>query len=118
VNHQYIDEHSLAERYLHHTLAPAERAEFEAHLVDCAECTDRLLLAEMFHVRNGKSSSPALNRTEVFGLPEEQFEMPWRAQFVARLTPWQLLLIAISSAILLLLIPSAYLLWEVHQLRP
>jgi len=61
VDHHYIDEHSLADRYLDHDLPPKEGGEFEAHLVDCQECRDRLLLAEMFHARNdmGKPTSSA-----------------------------------------------------------
>jgi anti-sigma factor RsiW len=58
MDHRYIDEHSLADRYLDRALAPAERGEFEAHLVDCQECRDRLLLAEMFHARNGLNKLP------------------------------------------------------------
>jgi anti-sigma factor RsiW len=53
MDHRYIDEQQVAERYVKHTLGAAERAAFEAHLVDCQECADRLLLAEMFHARNG-----------------------------------------------------------------
>lgn len=59
MDHRYIDDHSVAERYLDHTLPPGERSRFEAHLVDCQECTDRILLAEMFHSRNGHVPLPA-----------------------------------------------------------
>ena len=48
MNHRYIDEHSVAERYLEHALPPAEYDAFEAHLVQCDECSDRLLLAQIF----------------------------------------------------------------------
>jgi hypothetical protein len=48
MDHLYIDQHSLAERYVANILEVAERASFQAHLVDCQECTDRVLLAEMF----------------------------------------------------------------------
>lgn len=48
MNHRYIDESSVAERYLRHTLAPGERVEFERHLTGCEECADRLLLAQIF----------------------------------------------------------------------
>ena len=37
---------------------PEELREFEEHLVDCQECADRLLLAEMFHARNGHKPKP------------------------------------------------------------
>jgi hypothetical protein len=53
MDHAYIDANSVAERYLDHALSPEELREFEEHIVDCQECADRLLLAEMFHARNG-----------------------------------------------------------------
>jgi Putative zinc-finger len=48
MNHRYIDEHSVAERYLEHALPPAEHDAFEAHMVQCDECSDRLMLAQIF----------------------------------------------------------------------
>lgn len=54
MDHSYIDTHSVAERYLEQQLSPEELRQFEEHIVDCQECSDRLLLAEMFHARNGR----------------------------------------------------------------
>jgi hypothetical protein len=48
MTHRYIDEHSVAERYLERALPPQDHDAFEAHLVECDECTDRLLLAQIF----------------------------------------------------------------------
>jgi Putative zinc-finger len=53
MDHAYIDANSVAERYLDHALSPEDLRAFEEHIVDCQECADRLLLAEMFHARNG-----------------------------------------------------------------
>jgi hypothetical protein len=53
MDHAYIDANSIAERYLNHALSSEDLREFEEHIVDCQECADRLLLAEMFHARNG-----------------------------------------------------------------
>ncbi len=53
MDHAYIDANSIAERYLNHALSPLDLRDFEEHIVDCQECADRLLLAEMFHARNG-----------------------------------------------------------------
>jgi hypothetical protein len=53
MDHAYIDANSIAERYLKHALSPEDLRDFEEHIVDCQECADRLLLAEMFHARNG-----------------------------------------------------------------
>ncbi|HVP00538.1 MAG TPA: hypothetical protein VMT15_20840 [Bryobacteraceae bacterium] len=61
MDHTYIDRNSVAERYLNHSLEPGELREFEEHIVDCQECGDRLLLAEMFHARNGIAPTPDPN---------------------------------------------------------
>jgi anti-sigma factor RsiW len=108
MDHRYIEEHSVAGRYLDHDLTTQERAEFETHLVDCQECTDRVLLAEMFHARNGHKAAES-------GRHEQEAEPPpLRVRFVSLLSPWQLFLILAGAAILLVLVPSLLLLW----LRP
>ena len=99
MDHRYIEEHSVVDRYLDHTLAAADRAKFEAHLVDCQECTDRVLLAEMFHARQPLPEPPA---------------QPLRSRFVAQFRPWQLLMIFAVMTLLLLAIPTAYFLWQLH----
>lgn len=96
MDHRYIDQYAVAERYLNHSLPPADRAAFEAHLVDCQECTDRLLLAEMFHARQPD------------GLPPGP-----RSSLVLRLKPWQLALLAII-ALLALAIPVSVFLASLH----
>jgi anti-sigma factor RsiW len=88
MDHRYIDEHSVAERYVAKTLSPEDRSQFEAHLVDCSECTDRVLLAEMFH-------------------HEQQDEpLPLRAQLAGRVKPWQLALLFAITVLVLLAIPA------------
>jgi len=99
MDHRYIEEHSVAERYLDNELGPRDRAAFEAHLVDCQECTDRLLLAGMFHARQNKP------------VPEV---LPRRSRFVAQFKPWQIVAIFAITALLLLAIPTAYFLWQLH----
>ena len=42
MDHKFINEVELVERYLMGRLAPEESAEFEAHFVDCQECVGRL----------------------------------------------------------------------------
>ena len=46
MDHTPISEGDLAERYATDRLAAEERAAFEAHLVDCAECLDRVEAAQ------------------------------------------------------------------------
>jgi hypothetical protein len=59
IDHGYIDGHAVAEGYIGHTLSLEVREAFERHLVDCQECADRVLLAEMFQARlqNGAAAS-------------------------------------------------------------
>lgn len=42
MDHAYIDEHDIANRYVMRTLSEAQTAEYEAHFIDCAECLDRV----------------------------------------------------------------------------
>jgi anti-sigma factor RsiW len=99
MNHAYIDDNAVVEAYLRHRLSLDDIPRFEAHLVDCEECRDRLLLAEMFHARNGK---PAVLQPA----PEPE-PLPNRAKLVANLEPWQIWAILIAAALLLVLIPAA-----------
>jgi hypothetical protein len=92
MDHAYIDANSIAERYLDHALSPDELREFEEHIVDCQECADRLLLAEMFHARNGHK-------------PKQDREMVAR---VVLYKPKRVILMLIAAG---LAIPAAYLLW-------
>ena len=112
MDHRFIEQHSVADRYLDHALPPAQRAAFEAHLVDCQECTDRVLLAEMFHNRNG-AAAPMEASPQI----PQQPQPPLRARFVAAYTPWQLFLMLTAAAMLLVLIPLGYFLWELHVLQ-
>lgn len=97
MDHRFIDENSVAARYIDNALSPKDREAFEKHLVDCQECTDRLLLAGMFHARQASAAPPD--------------EIPLRARFAARLSPLQLVLIFVVAAMLLLAIPSFVMLY-------
>ena len=113
MDHRYIDENSVAERCLEHALPRDEHDAFESHVVDCEECTDRLLLAQIFleHKPLRKTPDPKLNREAALAL------MPRRAQVAAWLKPWQLLLLAVLAAAALLAIPTAYFLIELARLN-
>ncbi len=50
MDHAYIAEHSLIERYHLGQLPPDEEARFEAHFVGCQECTEELELARGFRL--------------------------------------------------------------------
>jgi hypothetical protein len=87
MDHRYIDEHSVAQRYVGDDLTPVDREAFEAHLVDCQECTDRVLLAEMFQTRERK-------------------KVPVLARLAASLKPWQIVVIFAITVALLALVPA------------
>ena len=91
MDHSHIDEHSVASRYIANELSAKERAAFEAHMVDCQECTDRILLAGIFHARQPKDSHP---------------DLPLRAKLAVKLAPWQLVVLFAITALLLLAIPA------------
>jgi predicted anti-sigma-YlaC factor YlaD len=97
MDHRFIDEFSVAKRYVENALPPDERVAFEAHLVDCQECTDRLILAGMFHTRNGvrKAAEPPVPTAPRL-----------RTGLVVRLTRRQLALICAAAVLLLLAIPT------------
>jgi Putative zinc-finger len=42
MEHSYIEERNIAERYLSGKLTPEERMRFEEHFLDCTQCLDRL----------------------------------------------------------------------------
>jgi len=46
MDHEYIEEHQVADRYAMGTLPAAEAERFEEHYLSCPECLDRLELAE------------------------------------------------------------------------
>jgi len=97
MDHRYIDEHLVAERYLSNSLAPGDRDAFERHMVDCQDCTDRILLAGIFH-----SHSP-----NGIATPAQP-----RPALVVRLKPATLLSIVLISLLMLLAIPVAVWLFE------
>jgi hypothetical protein len=48
MEHSYIEDHHIADRYLAGKLSTEELMRFEEHFVDCAECIDRLRTVDEF----------------------------------------------------------------------
>jgi Putative zinc-finger len=48
MDHHYIEQQNISDRYLLRKLPPEERARFEEHFFDCRECLDRLETTEDF----------------------------------------------------------------------
>lgn len=113
MNHQYIDQHDIAGQYLRKELAEPDRDAFQAHLVDCPECADRVLLAEMFHAK--PAADP--NVIPVPGFTMTQPELPLRARIVAHLSPWQLALLLLCAVAVLLAAFGALYWWELQNVR-
>jgi anti-sigma factor RsiW len=101
VNHAYIDQHDVAGRYLRKLLDDGDRSAFEIHLVDCAECADRVLLAEMLEAEIDRPVPPPL---------------PLRARWAAQRTPAELGWLAVLAVFVLLAIPATLFWWELNQL--
>jgi len=117
MDHRYIDDHSVATRYLARALSPQERVEFEAHLVDCQECADRVLLAEMFHNCNGhvKEHPPKEHAPEEAPPKPPQEAQALRVRFEGSLTTWQRLWLFAAGAALLVLGPALLLVWVLER---
>ena len=76
MDHVYIEEHQIVSRYAMGKLEPADRVEFEDHLVDCQRCLDELELTEDFrhtlqHVAAGRTGETACRTTK-----DEQLTKP------------------------------------------
>jgi anti-sigma factor RsiW len=103
VEHVYIDEHSVAERYISRRLTPQEREEFEQHLVDCQECADRIVLANMFRAQqlNGlKCADPHAPAVKPVA-PAPQTNLHEPVAMVVRVKPKQLV-VALAVSLLAL----------------
>ncbi|MEM7351073.1 MAG: hypothetical protein AAF657_09725 [Acidobacteriota bacterium] len=48
MNHQYIEDHQVLDRYLMNQLTPDEAVEFEQHYIHCSSCLEQLEVGEKF----------------------------------------------------------------------
>jgi hypothetical protein len=63
MDHGYIEQSRIADRYLARELDPEEARLFESHFVDCSECLDRLALAEIFRQHHNGTQRNELEKT-------------------------------------------------------
>lgn len=102
MDHKYINEVDLVERYLMRKLAAEETAEFEAHFVDCLECVGQLntTKALMDGLRIVASEqSPESRGYEPHGL--SWWLRPARSRLSLALAAGVLLLVALVGAVVL-----------------
>ncbi len=90
MEHTYIEEKSLIDRYVRGTLGPDDRVPFEEHFLDCAECLDQLEIARSLRdaIRISAADAVEPSRGWLFGL----FDWRWAtalatACFVGALVP-------------------------------
>jgi anti-sigma factor RsiW len=118
MDHKYIDQHDIAGRYLRKELQAPDRDAFLAHMVDCPECADRVLLAEMFEADQVAAAkrppAPPPVAPPAFLAPPEH-KLPLRARIVAHLSPWQIAMLFMLTVLVPLGIVSLLFLWELER---
>lgn len=109
MDHRYIEEHLIADRYLLEKLSTEERAEFEEHYVDCAECLNRLTLAEDFRRALGAAALEELSasRARPAGLLER----------LAQLGRWQQAATFAAVFLFFAALPMVIMVKEIRRLR-
>lgn len=109
MEHRYIDEQNIADRYLLGNLSADEQTRFEDHLVDCERCLNRLEEIEL--LRGVLQAVPAEERGHARHRPQRGFSA-WFGQLSMA---GQLALVA--GALVLLLSPTVWLIKEHSRLR-
>ena len=124
MDHRYIEEQHVADRYLKRQLSHAERVRFEEHFAECAECLDRVALAEMFRESLERSAEePAVSPVDS-ALPDTREEDGLVVEFAPvafsgrlRYQPWQYAAIFGVAAVLIAGLPSLLLITQIRQFR-
>jgi hypothetical protein len=110
MEHGYIEEHNLADHYLLGHLSAEQEAQFEAHLINCPECLDRLELTERFR-RGLKLVMPQdAARSRVYAKPGV---LGWIVGFPLR---WQAVAL-LAAMVLVAVLPSIFFLREIQRQR-
>ena len=102
MDHTYIDDHQIAERYLMGRLDPEEREAFEEHTMVCAGCRERLELAAGLRSGLQQTAALAVVRTGLLAA-------------LARLGRSRGVALAFTVLLLVALLPSGLLLRQVRE---
>jgi anti-sigma factor RsiW len=114
MDHNYIDQQDIVGKLLRKELSTPVRKEFQAHLVDCPECGDRILLAEMFLASSAKPLPPLrapatpnfapvrIKESATFPTIFPTVTPPSRMRWVYRVSPPKLAVLLVLGAAFLL----------------
>ncbi len=106
MDHGYIEENDLVDRYLSDRLTPDELTRFEAHFVDCPRCLDQLEAAEEFGTALRTAAAQDAHRN-MFQSGLMAVLMGWSRQRQA---------LAAAFALALVALPATWYLWSVRPL--
>jgi anti-sigma factor RsiW len=112
MEHSYIEDHHIADRYLSGKLSIVERARFEEHFVDCPECLDRLQTIDDFRAGLRTVAAEEATRLRAY-LSVGQAGMLARIALLVRRRQWPL----VAVAILLIALPMAFLIPDWRSAR-
>src|SRR5687767_2360189 len=100
MDHYYIEDHEIADRYLLGKLPAEERMQFEEHFVDCHECLERLETTESFRGALRTAAAEDAARTSAYA---KAGLLAW----AARLSRGRRAVLFTSAILLLLTLPAA-----------
>jgi Putative zinc-finger len=110
MDHTYIDDQQIAERYLLGRLSPEEREAFEEHTMVCADCLERLELAA--GLRSGLQQTAVAVAAAATRAGALRFGL---LAALARLGRSRGMALAFTALLLVALIPSGLLLRQVRE---
>jgi hypothetical protein len=108
MDHTYLDDHQIPERYLMGRLSPEEREAFEEHTMVCAECRERLGLAA--GLRSGFQQTAAAAAARAGAL-----RLGLLAALARRLGRSRGMALAFTVLLLVALLPSGLLLRQIRD---
>jgi hypothetical protein len=112
MEHSYIEEHQIADRYVLGKLSVEERMRFEEHFVDCTQCLDRLETAADIRTGLRAVAAEEVSRSRAY-FKAAQVGLLFR---MARLTRARQAML-LASVVLLLALPTGLLVGEWRSAR-